>query len=126
MVCRLYKALTAFVVTATACTFAAVALDARVHSAGVKRGKYGVMLEDTKHPMEADPWDASTASHQKEVEGEFGNGFEGLRGGVGGGVKMDANRPYQTQKPIEAGQFGYVAPSEQTRYDGASGTHFFG
>lgn len=27
-------------------------------------------------------------------------------------------RPYKVQKPVEAGDFGYTAPSEQTRYDG--------
>ena len=34
----------------------------------------------------------------------------------------DAARPYKVQKPIEAQQFGYSAPSEQTSYGGGGGT----
>lgn len=34
----------------------------------------------------------------------------------------DAARPYKVQKPIEAQQFGYNAPSEQTSYGGGGGT----
>ena len=33
----------------------------------------------------------------------------------------DAARPYKVQKPIEAQQFGYSAPSEQTSYGGGGG-----
>lgn len=32
----------------------------------------------------------------------------------------EVKRPYRVQRPIEAQDFGYAAPSEQTRYDGAS------
>ena len=34
----------------------------------------------------------------------------------------DAARPYKVQRPIEAQQFGYSAPSEQTSYGGGGGT----
>lgn len=32
--------------------------------------------------------------------------------------------PYKTQRPIVAQNFGYQAPSEQTRYDGAGGSAY--
>lgn len=131
MVCRLYKALTAFVVVATGCSLASVVLDFRVWREGQRRGKYGVML-DVKQPggngYEVDPWDASTG-HGTVVEVPVvgGNGFEPARGGAGLGMG-DTNKPYHVQKTIEVGQFGYAAPSEQTRYDGGGsvGTHYFG
>lgn len=34
----------------------------------------------------------------------------------------DLARPYKVQKPIEAQQFGYSTPSEQTSYGGGGGT----
>lgn len=34
----------------------------------------------------------------------------------------DSARPYKVQRPIEAQQFGYSAPSEQTSYGGGGGT----
>lgn len=33
----------------------------------------------------------------------------------------DSARPYKVQRPIEAQQFGYSAPSEQTSYGGGGG-----
>ena len=36
----------------------------------------------------------------------------------------DVARPYKVQKPIEAQQFGYQAPSEQTTYGGGGGQFF--
>ena len=119
MVCRLYKALTAFVVTATACALASTVLDARVWREGQKRGKYGVMLDVKQHfgGNEADPWDASTG-HTTAEEPVGGNGYEPARGGAGYGDTTDMHKPYHVQKTIEIGQFGYAAPSEQTMYNG--------
>lgn len=34
----------------------------------------------------------------------------------------DLARPYKVQKPIEAQQFGYSAPTEQTSYGGGGGS----
>ena len=135
MVCRLYKALTAFVVTATACSASSMVLDVKVHREVVRRGKYGVMLTDVKQkPGEVDPWDASTTEHidmdKKNDVPAAGNGFEPTRSGGSGsaGFGADISRPYHVQKPIESADFAYAAPSEQTRYDGGSssnGTHYF-
>ena len=35
-------------------------------------------------------------------------------------------RPYVIQRPIEAQEFGYSAPSEQTSYNGSGGTQLHG
>ena len=37
----------------------------------------------------------------------------------------DFARPYKVQKPIEAQQFGYSAPTEQTSYGGGGGSGLF-
>ena len=36
----------------------------------------------------------------------------------------DLARPYRAQRTIEAQQFGYSAPSEQTSYGGGGGAHW--
>lgn len=36
-----------------------------------------------------------------------------------------AEGKYKVQKPIEASEFGYSQPSEQTRYDGGGGQQYF-
>ena len=41
--------------------------------------------------------------------------------GRGRDPSYDIARPYKVQKPIEAQQFGYSQPSEQTSYGGGGG-----
>ncbi len=41
-----------------------------------------------------------------------------------GSVSYETLRPYMMQRPMEARQFGYTIPSEQTTYDGPSSSHW--
>lgn len=83
-------------------------LDLRTRRTSTYRGTYNPM-EDTKHlsstntqqqldPPQEDPYSTRSLSHE-------------------------ISRPYKVQRPIEAQQFGYSAPSEQTTYDGPTGAH---
>lgn len=38
----------------------------------------------------------------------------------------DEVKPYKVQRAIQAREFGYSAPSEQTSYDGVGGMHLHG
>ena len=106
-VCRLYKALTAFTVTGTFATILALLLDVRVERQSMARGKYNHML-DIKGP-----------THLRSSS-PFGGQSEG------GEVptinvrapSSDAQRPYKVQRPIEARNFGYAQPEDQTSYGG--------
>lgn len=110
MVCRLYKALTAFTVTGTFATILALLLDVRVERQSMARGKYNHML-DIKGP-----------THLRSSS-PFGGQNEG------GEVptinvrapSSDAQRPYKVQRPIEARNFGYAQPEDQTSYGGGDG-----
>ena len=42
----------------------------------------------------------------------------------GRSLSHETSRPYRVQRPIEAQQFGYTMPSEQTTYDSPSGSHW--
>lgn len=119
MVCRLYKALTAFTITALASSLIAIALDFRTHRKATQLGKYNQML-DIKAPN-----GGVRSSSPFHTGNEWDTGF-GDGGNSGNGARAashDGARPYKVQKPIEAQQFGYAAPSEQTSY-GGSGEHW--
>lgn len=142
MVCRLYKALTAFTVIGLATTAVLFLLDLRTHRGTTAQGTYNVML-DIKHPV---PRSSSFSSHHYDRDsgdGDIGSqrpapysadsyGRVGIapdddeiRPVSGNSSSHELARPYKVQKPIEAVQFGYVAPSEQTRYDGPGGVNYF-
>ena len=38
----------------------------------------------------------------------------------------EVKKPYKVQRAIQAQEFGYSAPSEQTSYDGVGGMHLHG
>lgn len=42
----------------------------------------------------------------------------------GSSLSHETLRPYSVQRPMEAQQFGYSLPSEQTTYDNPSGSHW--
>lgn len=42
----------------------------------------------------------------------------------GRSLSHETLRPYSVQRPMEAQQFGYSMPSEQTTYDNPSGSHW--
>lgn len=104
MVCRLYKALTAFTVIGTLSTLLALLLDVRTHRQSLKLGSYGQML-DIKGPKDVN---GSSPLHMQNLHEER----EGE--GVGRGQ-------YKVQRPIEAPSLGYAAPSEQTSYSAGGG-----
>ncbi|KAG8532710.1 uncharacterized protein KY384_002587 [Bacidia gigantensis] len=109
MVCRLYKALTAFAVTGSAATIGALGLDLKIKREGKDRGVYDQMPGDVKAPavlvneMGTDGFEPQQARY-------IGEGHERR--------SHEGAQAYKVQKPIEAKQFGYEAPSEQTSYGG--------
>ena len=107
MVCRLYKALAAFAVTGCATSLGAVFLDLRVRKGMKERGMYNQMT-DFKAPVEGTRRESEPAHDKREDEWET----------LSRGASHDGTRPYRMQRPIEARQFGYEAPSEQTSYSG--------
>ena len=104
MVCRLYKAVTAFAVTGAFTTILALLLDVRVQRRSTQLGKYNQML-DVKGPSNA----RSTVNlnEHEEVPEIY------VRG-----PSHDLQRPYKAQRPIEVQKFGYSHPEEQTSYGG--------
>ncbi|KAL8941511.1 MAG: hypothetical protein Q9216_002193 [Gyalolechia sp. 2 TL-2023] len=133
MVCRLYKACTAFTVTGlydpfllrqilhdllTSCrskyrltTLLALLLDIRTQRKTTQLGKYNQMHErDSKRsiPIISSPMPQYEpySSQRADNSGDLG-----------------VQRPYRVQESIEVGHFGYNAPTEQTRYDPAHGRY---
>lgn len=102
MVCRFYKALTAFSVTGTLSTILALLLDVHVQRKSRARGKYNQML-DIKAPTNV----RSSSPFHDTVGAENGG--------------HDVQRPYRTQRTFQAEQFGYSQPEEQTTYGGGGG-----
>jgi hypothetical protein len=120
-------------------------LDLRTHHLTTASGVYNPML-DIKHPIErsaspftntpnpAEHYDADISSqrtvpYSAELHGSAGiapedDEFMGSRSQFSR-ENSDSHGPYKVQKPIEVGAFGYQAPSEQTRYDGPGGAHYF-
>ena len=112
MVCRLYKALTAFAVTGTLSSMLALLLDLSVQRKGAQLGKYNQML-DVKNPSHLranSPFEASSMN--------LSGHEEGVPEILVRGPSHDSQRPYKVQRPIEAQKFGYSHPEEQTSYGG--------
>jgi len=105
MICRLYKAVTAFTVTGTFTTILALLLDMRVQRNSTKLGRYNQML-DVKNPANA----RSTGNLNEQEDGVPEIHVRG--------PSHDIQRPYKVQRPIEAQRFGYSHPEEQTSYGG--------
>ncbi|KAL8688686.1 MAG: hypothetical protein Q9218_005470 [Villophora microphyllina] len=109
MVCRLYKACTAFTVTGLLTTLLALALDIRTHHNTTHRGNYNRMNEplDTKHPhpIISSPMPQYEPYSSQRAEESMGTG--------------DLGEYRVRREEIEVQHFknGYEAPSEQTRYD---------
>ncbi|KAK4695778.1 hypothetical protein P7C71_g2035, partial [Lecanoromycetidae sp. Uapishka_2] len=111
MVCRLYKACTAFTVTATVSTLLALGLDLHVQRDAKARGVYNQML-DIKGPT--DVHSSSPFHHNDDLNASMPD----IRVSQ---PSTDLQRPYKAQRPFEAGQFGYEQPEEQTSYGGGGG-----
>ncbi|KAI4188365.1 MAG: hypothetical protein L6R41_002196 [Letrouitia leprolyta] len=111
MVCRLYKACTAFTVTGLVTTLLALLLDLRTQRKTTQLGKYNQMHEpDSKRsiPIISSPVPQyeSYISQRADDTGDLGD-----------------QKPYRVQESIEVQHFGYSAPTEQTRYDPAHGRY---
>ncbi|KAG7006319.1 ABC multidrug transporter C [Physcia stellaris] len=126
MVCRLFKALTAFAVTGTLTTALLTLLDLRTHRANTASGAYNAMhdikpqipIPRSSSPFPNDPWDHPYSADSYGVRSPPGyTEYQNSR-------SQELARPYKVQKQFEAEQFGYQAPSEQTMYDGAGGRPF--
>ena len=109
MVCRLYKALAAFAVVGAATTLGALGLDLTVQRKGKARGVYNQMGGDVKTPV-INVREVGSDGFEGRSLRNFGEGHE-RRSHEGAQV-------YKVQRPIEARQFGYEAPTEQTSYGG--------
>lgn len=111
MVCRIYKALTAFATVGMLATMFALVLDIRAHLQQNNRGTYDTMGNSKPipglHP-------GLHSENYREPSLEFPE------------YSHEAKKPYKAQRPIEAQRFGYSAPSEQTAYDGYGGTQLYG
>ncbi|KAL8738295.1 MAG: hypothetical protein Q9181_000884 [Wetmoreana brouardii] len=112
MVCRLYKACTAFAVTGLLTTLLALLLDIRVYRKSTQRGRYNKMYEPSNvkrsSPTSSTPMPQyeSYSSSRADETGDLGE-----------------QRPYKVREEIEVRHFGYQAPSEQTKYDPQHGVY---
>lgn len=128
MVCRLFKACTAFTVTGLyashlfptlpevahqthrLASLLALFLDVQVHRKSTQLGQYNAMHEpDVKHSVPI----ISRPTPQYEP-------FSSQRAGFASGDLGD-QMPYKVQESIEVQHFGYSKPTEQTRYDPVHG-----
>ena len=96
-------------------TLLATLLDLHTHRKSTKLGNYNPML-DVKRPIAysispPQPTSYSQAPDPYEAQGQRE-------------MSHDIARPYKVQRPIEAQQFGYSAPTEQTTYAGGGGAHW--
>ncbi|KAL9598503.1 MAG: hypothetical protein Q9219_004476 [cf. Caloplaca sp. 3 TL-2023] len=110
MVCRLYKACTAFTVTGLLTTLLALFVDVRTHRKTTQRGRYNQMDEpDAKSsaPIVSSPIPQYQSYSSQHAEGTGDLGVQ---------------KPYRVQESIEVQHFGYSVPVEQTKYDPARGT----
>ncbi|KAL8736685.1 MAG: hypothetical protein Q9166_000051 [cf. Caloplaca sp. 2 TL-2023] len=110
MVCRLYKACTAFTVTGLLTTLFALLHDVHTHRKYTQLGQYNQMREpDVKRsiPMISPPTPQYEAVGSPRTEHETGD--------------LSEQRPYRVQESIEVQHFGYSAPTEQTKYDPVHG-----
>ncbi|KAL8905053.1 MAG: hypothetical protein Q9207_002868 [Kuettlingeria erythrocarpa] len=109
MVCRLYKACTAFTVTGLLTTLLCLFLDIKTYRKATQLGKYNQMdVLDHKHP-------APIISSPVPQYEHFSNQRADDTGDLGD------QKPYRVQESIGVQHFGYSAPTEQTRYDPAHG-----
>ncbi|KAL8715929.1 MAG: hypothetical protein Q9220_000596 [cf. Caloplaca sp. 1 TL-2023] len=111
MVCRLYKACTAFTITGLLTTFFALLLDIQTHRKSTLLGKYNQMYEPDK--KRAFPAISAPVIQSEPYRSQPMNGTGDL----------SDEKPYRVQESIEARHFGYTAPTEQTKYDPAHGVY---
>ncbi|KAL8742863.1 MAG: hypothetical protein Q9190_004726 [Brigantiaea leucoxantha] len=118
MVCRLYKACTAFAVTALLSTLLATILDIHTYRRSIQLGKYNPM-QDVKQPIPISC--PSTSDVQQPQQHEEEEEEEETAAAAAAADYSDDEKPYKVvQRPIEAQRFGYSQPEEQTKYDGGS------
>ncbi|KAL8922405.1 MAG: hypothetical protein Q9172_003561 [Xanthocarpia lactea] len=110
MVCRLYKACTAFTVTGLLSSLLALLFDVQTHRKSTQLGKYNAMHEpDIKRSIPITSRPAPRYEPFSSQPAEYASG------------DLGDQRPYKVQESIEVQHFGYSAPTEQTRYDPAHG-----
>ena len=104
MICRMYKALTAFAACGFVATICALILDVSVKRKSRERGAYNSMGGEKKTIgiRQSEP---HMGGHELR---DFGESWERR--------SHEGARTYKVQRPIEAKQFGYDAPLEQTSY----------
>ncbi|KAL8646322.1 MAG: hypothetical protein Q9226_006909 [Calogaya cf. arnoldii] len=106
IVCRLFKACTAFTVTGLLASLLALFLDVQTRRQSTQLGRYNAMHEtDVKRsiPIISRPepqYELFSSQHAAQDSGDLGD-----------------RRPYKVQESIEVEHFGYSVPTEQTRYD---------
>ncbi|MCJ1404472.1 hypothetical protein MMC11_007698 [Xylographa trunciseda] len=114
MVCRIYKALMSFTITGMITTLCALILDIHTHRSASHLGAYDSMRDPSNHDSKTNLHpvpifsDSPNTPSYREADLEIPE------------FSYEEKRPYRVQKPIEAGQFGYAAPTEQTSYAGAA------
>lgn len=144
MICRIYKALFSFSTTGFVCAFAAVILDIRTWRKQTRQGSYAVMagskVIDDKHasvgvePLRGagmgmdrgvtpDPHDQHMQMEPMNRGGQrdgspYGHGYQESYDGRPVGDYANGNVAWKSQGQIKVQEFGYAAPTEQTRYDG--------
>ena len=103
-------------------TAAALALDVHTQRSMTRLGAYdqmGMGASDLKRALQARSSAAANGSEADLADATHGYRAPSLEFPE---YSHEIKRPYRVQRPIEAQHFGYTAPSEQTRYDGASAT----
>ncbi|SLM36993.1 hypothetical protein LPUS_06713 [Lasallia pustulata] len=110
MVCRIYKALTAFAFTGMITTLLLLLLDIRTHRALTHAGTYNPMHD---RDMKASSSFALAGARASSSSDPFSHRDEDL--------EHDIATPYKVRHTIAAEQFGYSAPTEQTTYGGGGG-----
>lgn len=111
MVCRLFKALTAFAVTGAASAIGCVILDLALVRKSKERGVYNQMADrKVQITVQEEEVGRSELDGEPRPDTKFGEGWDRR--------SHEGARQYKIQKPIEAKQFGYEAPSQQTSYGG--------
>ncbi|MCJ1245308.1 hypothetical protein MMC30_002512 [Trapelia coarctata] len=125
MVCRIYKALEAFAASGMLSTLLSLILDIRTHRQTIHRGNYNPMGDSKPVPFithrspsyhDAPSSFPAPSSSTTNFQDSYSTRDVPLEIPA---YSHEGKMSYKAQKPIETNSFGYAAPVEQTRYDGA-------
>lgn len=90
-------------------TALSLVLDIRTRRLSYQQGTYNSM-QDIKISLPQPSQHATVSPYSEHNSGRS--------------LSHETSRPYSVQRPMEAQQFGYSMPSEQTTYDSPSGSHW--